>query len=93
MFYTFKLQQSEYFQDDLFPPTRVLWEPTMTAESWTNGSNVCAKRISLKPAYMRSCKLTALLVYNYKCSICVFFDDKVILCVNSVRNVGTSRKL
>ncbi|CAL8081262.1 unnamed protein product [Orchesella dallaii] len=46
--------KSEYFQDDLFPPTRVLWEPTMTSAAWANGSNVCAKKISLKPSYMRS---------------------------------------
>ena len=27
-----------YFQDDLFPDTKVLWEPTLSAEEWMQGS-------------------------------------------------------
>ena len=27
-----------YFQDDLFPNTKVLWEPTLSAEEWIQGS-------------------------------------------------------
>jgi coronin-7 len=34
----FPLSPSAFFQDDLFPPTRVFWEPTMTAEEWMAGA-------------------------------------------------------
>ncbi len=27
-----------YFQDDLFPMTKVLWSPTLTAQEWLQGS-------------------------------------------------------
>ena len=30
--------KTQFFQDDLFPPTRVLWEPTLTAKEWIGGS-------------------------------------------------------
>merc|ERR1711874_908044 len=45
---------STYFQDDLFPPTRVLWEPTVSAEKWLKGENGEQAWMSLKPADMRS---------------------------------------
>uniref|UniRef100_A0A8D8FMA0 Coronin n=1 Tax=Culex pipiens TaxID=7175 RepID=A0A8D8FMA0_CULPI len=44
--------KSELFQDDLFPPTKVLWEPTLTASEWLSGSNKAAVRISLQPEGM-----------------------------------------
>lgn len=44
--------KSELFQDDLFPPTKVLWEPTLTASEWFSGSNKAAPRISLQPEGM-----------------------------------------
>ncbi|CAK9811862.1 Coro7 [Anthophora plagiata] len=44
--------KSELFQDDLFPPTKVTWKPTMTAAEWFNGANKQAYRISLKPPGM-----------------------------------------
>ncbi|XP_039451592.1 coronin-7-like isoform X7 [Culex pipiens pallens] len=44
--------KSELFQDDLFPPTKVLWEPTLTASEWLSGSNKPAARISLQPEGM-----------------------------------------
>ncbi|XP_068984370.1 coronin-7 isoform X1 [Bombus flavifrons] len=44
--------KSELFQDDLFPPTKVTWKPTMTATEWFNGANKQACRISLKPPGM-----------------------------------------
>ncbi|KAK9302373.1 hypothetical protein QLX08_005624 [Tetragonisca angustula] len=44
--------KSELFQDDLFPPTKVTWKPTMTATEWFNGANKQAYRISLKPPGM-----------------------------------------
>ncbi|KAK6630379.1 hypothetical protein RUM44_005046 [Polyplax serrata] len=46
--------KSELFQDDLFPPTKVIWEPTMTSSEWFEGGNKQAKRVSLKPPNMES---------------------------------------
>lgn len=51
------LFQSDLFQDDLFPPTKVIWEPTMTATEWFSGGNKQPRRISLKPPGMDNCKL------------------------------------
>lgn len=48
--------QSDLFQDDLFPPTKVTWEPTMSAAQWFSGANIQHKRISLKPDGMDNCK-------------------------------------
>lgn len=48
--------QSDLFQDDLFPPTKVTWEPTMTASQWFSGCNVQARHINLKPEGMDNCK-------------------------------------
>ncbi|XP_012283147.1 coronin-7 isoform X1 [Orussus abietinus] len=44
--------KSELFQDDLFPPTKVMWKPTMTSTEWFSGANKQAPRISLKPPGM-----------------------------------------
>ncbi|XP_049299985.1 coronin-7 isoform X2 [Anopheles funestus] len=41
--------KSELFQDDLFPPTKVLWQPTLSGEEWFAGRDVTPTRISLKP--------------------------------------------
>jgi len=46
--------KSTYFQDDLFPPTRILWEPTISGEKWLKGENGEQSWISLKPADMKS---------------------------------------
>ncbi|KAL0269016.1 UNVERIFIED_CONTAM: hypothetical protein PYX00_010761 [Menopon gallinae] len=46
--------KSELFQDDLFPPTKVTWEPTVTSSEWFAGANKQARRISLKPDNMES---------------------------------------
>ncbi|XP_021364093.1 coronin-7-like isoform X2 [Mizuhopecten yessoensis] len=43
----------EYFQDDLFPDTRVTWEPTMTSDEWLSGLNNHARTISLQPRGMK----------------------------------------
>ncbi|XP_033742691.1 coronin-7-like isoform X2 [Pecten maximus] len=43
----------EYFQDDLFPDTRVTWEPTMTSEEWLSGLNNQARTISIQPKGMK----------------------------------------
>ncbi|XP_065334722.1 coronin-7 isoform X1 [Cloeon dipterum] len=52
--YTVPRIKSELFQDDLFPPTRVTWEPTMEAKEWFEGGNKQPRRISLKPEGMDS---------------------------------------
>ncbi|XP_037813204.1 coronin-7 isoform X2 [Lucilia sericata] len=44
--------KSELFQDDLFPPTRVTWLPTMSAEEWFLSNDKKAKKISLQPEGM-----------------------------------------
>nr|XP_012219924.1 PREDICTED: coronin-7 isoform X1 [Linepithema humile] len=44
--------KSELFQDDLFPPTKVIWKPTLSATEWFNGGNKQPSRISLKPPGM-----------------------------------------
>jgi len=41
-----------YFQDDLFPDTKVLWEPTLSAEEWIQGSQKQAPLVSLCPEGM-----------------------------------------
>ncbi|XP_058442942.1 coronin-7 isoform X2 [Malaya genurostris] len=46
--------KSELFQDDLFPPTRVLWEPSLNASDWFAGKDKPAPRISLQPEGMES---------------------------------------
>ncbi|KAF4529652.1 hypothetical protein B566_EDAN017985 [Ephemera danica] len=47
--YTVPRVKSEFFQDDLFPSTKVTWEPTMEAKEWFEGKNKMPRRISLKP--------------------------------------------
>lgn len=42
------------FQDDLFPPTRQLWKPTITAAAWLQGEDGVQDWVSLKPDDMRS---------------------------------------
>ncbi|XP_030245543.1 coronin-7 isoform X4 [Drosophila navojoa] len=44
--------KSELFQDDLFPPTRVTWLATLSAEDWFAGNDKSAPKVSLKPEGM-----------------------------------------
>ncbi|XP_068081154.1 coronin-7 [Anabrus simplex] len=44
--------KSDLFQDDLFPPTKVTWQPTVTSEQWFQGMDKPPTRISLKPEGM-----------------------------------------
>ncbi|XP_052130948.1 coronin-7 isoform X3 [Frankliniella occidentalis] len=44
----------DLFQDDLFPVTKVTWEPTMSANEWFSGVQRLPKRISLCPPGMDS---------------------------------------
>ena len=48
--------KSDLFQDDIFPPTKVTWEPTMTAAEWLSGMKRLPPRISLRPPGMDSRK-------------------------------------
>jgi hypothetical protein len=53
---SFFVLQNDYFQDDLFSPTKVLWEPYMTASQWFGGANIPPKRMDLKPNDMETRK-------------------------------------
>uniref|UniRef100_A0A1A9W972 Coronin n=1 Tax=Glossina brevipalpis TaxID=37001 RepID=A0A1A9W972_9MUSC len=46
--------KSELFQDDLFPPTRVTWLLTLTADEWFLSNDKKPQKISLQPAGMES---------------------------------------
>jgi len=43
----------EYFQDDLFPPTRDTSKPTMSATEWVNGDNYQHPFVKLRPSDMQ----------------------------------------
>ncbi|KAK3552873.1 hypothetical protein QTP86_024776 [Hemibagrus guttatus] len=44
--------RKEFFQDDLFPETAVLWESALSAAAWLAGSNGQHRKISLQPKDM-----------------------------------------
>lgn len=46
--------KSSYFQDDIFPPTRVMWEPAITAAAWFRGDQENIRYVSLQPPDMPS---------------------------------------
>ncbi|XP_070143994.1 coronin-7 isoform X2 [Drosophila kikkawai] len=46
--------KSELFQDDLFPPTRITWSATLSAEDWFASNDKAAPKISLKPEGMET---------------------------------------
>ncbi|KPU77488.1 uncharacterized protein Dana_GF19341, isoform C [Drosophila ananassae] len=46
--------KSELFQDDLFPPTRITWSATMSAEDWFSSNDKAAPKVSLKPEGMET---------------------------------------
>ncbi|XP_014101549.2 coronin-7 isoform X4 [Bactrocera oleae] len=46
--------KSELFQDDLFPPTRVTWKPTMSADEWFACNDRKATKLSLQPEGMEA---------------------------------------
>jgi len=52
--------KSELFQDDLFPPTRVTWLPTVTTAEWFGQKDKKVPRISLQPEGMESLSSTQL---------------------------------
>ncbi|XP_065540228.1 coronin-7 isoform X3 [Lathamus discolor] len=44
--------KKEYFQDDIYPSTRVWWEPALSASAWLSGEDGQQRRTSLQPADM-----------------------------------------
>ncbi|XP_045608217.1 coronin-7 isoform X3 [Procambarus clarkii] len=44
--------KTELFQDDIFPPTFVSWEPVMTAAEWLGNTNRPPRTLSLQPTDM-----------------------------------------
>nr|XP_060642705.1 coronin-7-like isoform X3 [Anolis sagrei ordinatus] len=44
--------KKDFFQDDLFPPTAVSWEPALSAGDWLRGQDGQHRRISLQPKGM-----------------------------------------
>uniref|UniRef100_A0A7M4FSC1 Coronin n=1 Tax=Crocodylus porosus TaxID=8502 RepID=A0A7M4FSC1_CROPO len=44
--------KKEFFQDDIFPPTTVWWEPALTATAWLTGSNAQHQMLNLQPKDM-----------------------------------------
>lgn len=57
MFNTYFDLQSELFQDDLFPPTRITWSATLSAEDWFACNDKIAAKVSLKPEGMDTRKI------------------------------------
>ncbi|XP_071976275.1 coronin-7-like isoform X1 [Engystomops pustulosus] len=44
--------KKEFFQDDVFPPSRVTWEAALTAEEWLSGKDKQQRSINLCPEGM-----------------------------------------
>ncbi|KAJ8922826.1 hypothetical protein NQ315_007861 [Exocentrus adspersus] len=44
--------KTDLFQDDLFPPTRVTWQPTLTSDEWFSGKDKAPQRLNLQPEGM-----------------------------------------
>ncbi|KAM9556828.1 coronin-7-like isoform 2-T2 [Guaruba guarouba] len=44
--------KKDYFQDDIYPPTRVWWEPALSASAWLSGEDGQQRRASLQPTDM-----------------------------------------
>lgn len=57
--------QTEYFQDDIFPDTKVTYEPVMSSTEWLSGANTPAKTISLKPKDMKLCKFFLSPIFSF----------------------------
>ena len=54
--------QTEYFQDDIIPETRVRWQSALTGQEWLAGGNAVQPYISLRPADMKLRELNTLSV-------------------------------
>ena len=53
----FFFEQPEFFQDDLFPDTRVTWQPTLSGDEWLDGESKEIQKLSLQPSGMKKCEL------------------------------------
>ncbi|XP_064607683.1 coronin-7-like isoform X2 [Liolophura sinensis] len=45
--------KKDYFQDDIFPDTKVTWKPAMSSAEWFSGMNRAPAKVSLRPADMQ----------------------------------------
>ena len=50
------LIQTEYFQDDVYPETRVTWEAALTSQEWLSGEDGVQSSLSLRPHDMEPCE-------------------------------------
>ena len=50
------LIQTEYFQDDVYPETRVTWEAALTSQEWLSGEDGVQSSLSLRPHDMKPCE-------------------------------------
>ena len=48
--------QTEYFQDDVYPETRVTWEAALTSQEWLSGEDGVQSSLSLRPHDMEPCE-------------------------------------
>ncbi|XP_063970323.1 coronin-7-like [Lytechinus pictus] len=51
--FTLPRVKKEYFQDDVFPDTKVTWEPVLTGSDWFSGKDGQCRTISLCPEGMK----------------------------------------
>lgn len=90
LFIIFKIYfQSELFQDDLFPPTKVTWDATMTANEWLNNKDKKVRKISLKPDGMESCKFK----FEFLSTVCPSFpkNNKKLTFCKSIKVSSTQQ--
>ena len=73
--------KTAFFQDDIFPPTRVLWEATVSADEWFGGSEKTAPRVSLRPDDMQGTNSKAELI---TIMIATRFFDSIVININSM---------
>ena len=52
------VSQMEYFQDDIYPETRVWWESALTCQEWLAGQDKMQPSLSLRPPDMKTCKVS-----------------------------------
>eukprot|EP00795_Rhopilema_esculentum_P000897 gene898-10652_t len=50
--FTIPRVKKNFFQDDVFPPTRVKWQPSMSVDEWMGGANTPQERLDLRPSDM-----------------------------------------
>jgi len=58
--------QVDYFQDDIFPDTKVTWEPALSAESWFSGKSTLSL-IPFTNLLVQFCYVYVLRSSNFSC--------------------------